>query len=281
MSAKGAVSILHYTGRSDCLGSNRVVSALGRRPRRPLWGNPGQLCRRHRAGSGHRAIEVCTLLGQHATCASPMPQRVILLTFVAMFGMFMPELLRADDVILRMTGPDGRTKTFNPSHPPRRGEEPIINKLLTYRETAEECRKAAEIIRLETDVHNPYETRTYEVTISEAFGFCRLSYYAIVMMPWKCSTDGIGFCLRSLVQDEFSLALPYGSATDSRLLPERLNSALIIFFDITNLDSASKFTGADQDCRVVFFGMAHPSRATDHVFILEGNVTLSAPCFTA
>lgn len=211
-----------------------------------------------------------------------MPQRVILLTFVAMFGMFMPELLRADDLVLRMTGPDGRTKTFNPSHPPRRGDEPIINKLLTYRETAEECRKAAEIIRRETDAHNPYETPTYEVTISEAFGFCRLSYYAIIIRPWKCDTDDIGFCLRSLVKDEFSLALPYGSATDSRLLPDRPSSApLMVFFDVTNLNSASKFISADKDCQVVFGGMAHPSRATEHVFIFKGNVTLSAPCFQA
>jgi len=211
-----------------------------------------------------------------------MPQRVILLTFVAMLGIFMPELLRADGVILRMTAPDGKTKTFNPSHPPRRGEEPIINKLLTYRETAEECRKAAEIIRLETDVHNPYETPSYEVTISEAFGFCRLSYYAIVMRPWKCNINDIGFCLRSLVEDELSLALPYGSATDSRLLPERPNSApLMVFLGITKLDSAPKFATADKDCRVVFGGMAHPSHSTDHVFIFEGSVTLSASCFTA
>ncbi|WP_225770289.1 hypothetical protein [Inquilinus sp. Marseille-Q2685] len=209
-----------------------------------------------------------------------MAKRFILFAFVAMFGMLAPELLRADGTIIRMTTPDGRTKTFNPSHPPKRGEEPIIDQLLTYRETAEECRKASEIIGLETDVHNPYETPTYEVSISEAFGFCRLDYYAIVMKPWRCSTDDLGFCLRSLVEDEFSLALPYGSATDSRLMRGRSNDTpLKIYFDLANLDSAAKFINSDKDCRVVFGGIAHPSFATGSVFILSGNVTLSKFCF--
>ncbi|WP_342240471.1 hypothetical protein [Inquilinus sp. OTU3971] len=209
-----------------------------------------------------------------------MAKQFILFAFVATFGALVPVLLRADGIIIRMTGLDGRTKTVNPSHPPKRGEEPIVDQLLNYRETAEECHKASEIIRLETDVHNPYETPTYEVSISEAFGFCRLDYYAIVMKPWRCRADDIGFCLRSLVENEFSLTLSHGSATDSRLMQDRPNGApLKIYFDLTNLDSAAKFTSSDKDCRVVFGGIAHPSPATDSVFIFSGNVTLSKPCF--
>lgn len=248
---------------------------------RPLWLHPVRSGRRERAESGHRAVEGCTLVGTNTPPArAPMAKQFILFAFVAMCGVLVPELLRADGIIIRMTGPDGRTKTFNPSHPPKRGEEPIIDRLLTYRETAEECHRASEIIRLETDVHNPYETPNYEISISEAFGFCRLDYYAVVMKPWRCSADDIGFCLRSIVEDEFSLALPHGSATDSRVMQDRTNDApLKIYFDLTNLDSAAKFTNSDKDCRVVFGGIAHLSLATDSVFIFSGNITLSKPCF--
>ncbi|WP_144445523.1 hypothetical protein [Inquilinus limosus] len=209
-----------------------------------------------------------------------MAKQFILFAFVTMFGVLVPELLRADGIIFKMTGPDGRTKTSNPAHPPKRGEEPIIDQLLTYRETAEECRNASKIIGLETNVHNPYETPNYKVSISEDFGFCRLDYYAIVRRPWRCSTDDIGFCLRSIVENEFSLPLPHGSATDSRALQDWPNDApLKIYFDLTNLDSAAKFASSDKDCRVVFGGVAHPSLATDSVFIFLGNVTLSKHCF--
>ncbi len=209
-----------------------------------------------------------------------MSKQFTLFAFVAVFGVLVPELLRADGIIIRMTGPDGQTKTFNPSHPPKRGEEPIIDRLLTYRETAEECSRASEIIRLETDIHNPYETATYEVTISEAFGFCRLDYYGIVMKPWQCGADDIGFCLRSIIEGEFSLALPHGPATDSRVMKDRPNDApLKIYFDLSNLDSEAEFTNSDKDCRVVFSGIAHPNLATDSVLIYFGNVTLSKFCF--
>lgn len=242
----------------------------------------GRTYRSERAESGHQAIEVCTLAGTTRHSACSMAKQSVLLALVATFVILAPPLLQADGVIVRMTGPDGRSKTFNPSHPPRRGEEPVINKLMNYREAAEECRKAAEVIRLETDTHNPYETPNYEVYISEAFGFCRLDYYAIVMQPWQCSADDIGSCLRYRVEDEFALALPYGPATDSRLIPGRPSDApLQIYFDITNLDSAVRFAISDKDCRVVFGGIARPNISAKSISIFGGNITLSAPCFVA